>query len=118
MGVKMVRGKCLYKVLFKRLKEEKGLTLVEMIVAAGLAITITAALLSSDLISRQSMRLARLNMEAANVLASYVEQQKNTPYVNLQDVNFAAVTLSDGGTADAADDLIGAIAIDVTDNGD
>lgn len=101
-----------------KIRSECGLTLVEMIVAAGLTITITAALLSSDLISRQSMRLARIDMEAANVLASYIEQQKNTPYVNLADQNFPGITLSDSGTADAADDLLGDIAIDVTDNGD
>ena len=63
------------------------------------------------------MRLARLNMEASNVLMTYVEQEKGLPYVNLTDQNFNDVTFSDNGTADAADDLLGDIVIDVTDNG-
>jgi hypothetical protein len=91
---------------------------MEMAIGAALIIVITTALLGADLAARYSMRIARQNLEATTVLATFVEQEKAQAYVNIDDSVTPDVLLSDAGTADAADDVTGTITIDVTDNGD
>lgn len=93
------------------------MTLVEVVFASGIAALIALCLLQANLSGRYLVRSSRVQLEAANVLRSYIEQQKNKAYVNIQDTAVNDVTLSDWGTADAGDDIEGDITIDVTDNG-
>ena len=96
----------------------RGLTLVEVAIVSVVLLLIVLGLLRADLSARYAMRSARVELEAMNVLQSYLEQEKSQSYVNIQDANFAGVTFSDQGTAAAADDIVGTVTIDVTDNGD
>lgn len=102
----------------QRLKSESGLTFVEIVVTIGVFTLISLALLQADLSARYAVRNSRTMLEATNVLQTYMEQQRASAYAGLADVVFPAVTLSDSGTADIGDDIVGSVTVDVTDNGD
>ncbi|MCH9036661.1 MAG: hypothetical protein IH860_05020 [Chloroflexi bacterium] len=78
-------------------------------IAVALVLLITGALFSADLSARSSMRLARLNLEATDALATFLEQEKAKSYINIGNSTTANVVLSDSGTLDTSDDLTGVI---------
>lgn len=94
------------------------MVLAETVVAAGLAVMIAVALIWAHLSARTTMRISRHHLEVTNVLQSYMEQVKATNYVNIATADYPDVVLSDGGTGSTADDLVGDVAVNVTDNGD
>jgi type II secretory pathway pseudopilin PulG len=115
----MGEGNSLYEVpMFDVVSNNRGMTLVETVVAAVISALIVGALLGSLLAADHSVRMTRTNMEALNVLSSSLEQQKAQTYVALTSGTTNNVILSDGGTAAPEDDVLGTIAIVVTDNGD
>ena len=99
-----------------RIGDQRGFTLIEAVIAVALVLLITGALFSADLSARSSMRLARLNLEATDALATFLEQEKAKPYINIGSSTTANVVLSDSGTLDTSDDLTGVIVITVTEN--
>ena len=99
-----------------RIGDQRGFTLIEAVIAVALVLLITGALFSADLSARSSMRLARLNLEATDALATFLEQEKAKSYINIGNSTTANVVLSDSGTLDTSDDLTGVIVITVTEN--
>lgn len=98
-------------------KDQSGLTLVEVSMVSLILLFIVLGVLRTDLAARYTMRSARVELEAANVLRSFVELEKSKSYVNIADSVTNGVIISDQGTADAADDITGTVTINVTDNG-
>lgn len=99
------------------LGSERGLTLAEVCVSVFLLVTITLSLLHTNLSARHLMSTARVQLEATNVLQSYLEQLKSGSYVGMVDASYPGIVISNAGTAAAGDDLLGTVTIDVTDNG-
>ncbi len=95
-----------------------GFSMMEVLVAMLLALIMALGLLRMNLASRYMMRNSRVVLEATNVLQTYMEMQRTLAWAGLVDQAYNDIVVSNTGTADAADDILGDVTIDVTDNGD
>jgi len=101
-----------------RRRGEQGFTLVEVLVASFLMLMISLALLGAQVSGRHLARKARIHMEAINIAQSALEVQKALNYDNVQTVPASNVLITDNGTpGDSADDITGAVVVNVTPNG-
>ncbi|MFT5206976.1 MAG: type II secretory pathway component PulK [Candidatus Omnitrophota bacterium] len=97
---------------------EKGMTMVEVVLAVGLAAMLCAPLLNSYTNNHHSMRLAQNHLQASDIARSFIEIEKGKTYANMTSQTIANFTISDHGTVDVADDLFGSVDLTVTNNGD
>jgi len=102
--------------LRNNLQNERGFSFIEVLIASALVIVMSAALLSAHIMVRHSMKFARIHLEASEVTKSYLEREKAKTYSNIQTQAYNNVVLSDQGTADVTDDVLGTVQVNVTTN--
>ncbi len=95
----------------------KGMTLVEVVLAIGLAAMLCAPLLNIYTNNHHSVRLSQNYLQASDIARSFLEIEKGKAYANMASQGIANYTISDHGTVDVADDLLGSVDLTVTDNG-
>jgi prepilin-type N-terminal cleavage/methylation domain-containing protein len=100
------------------LRSQKGLTLVEVMISLLLISFMSLSMLSAQTGSRHSIHMSRVHYEALETLKSVLENFKFQDYDDIDDQDLLGVTISDAGTLNVADDVLGDVNIAVTDNGD
>ena len=100
------------------LRNAKGITLLEVMIAASLVIIMSLGLLSAHLAVRHTTRLARVRLESSQVARSYLEREKSKSYSNIQSQTYNNVVLSDNGTVVVDDNVVGIVQVTVTTNAD
>jgi len=104
-----------------RLKNIKGLTLIETLISIGLLSVLVFSIMGAFYVSMGSTGRAKHRLAAMNVIRSFMEQEMRLGYNGGELDDYYAtvtsgtsvpVTIDDRGTASAADDVMGALACD------
>jgi len=102
----------------RNLFNQKGLTLLETVGSAFLILLISLALLGAQLSARHLTRKGRIHLEATNIAQSLLEQEKSRTFDKINSWQSTNVVVTNNGTPqDSADDIVGSVQVNVTNNG-
>ena len=102
----------------KRISDQSGFTYMEVMATLVIMTIVVGSLMYASIISRHSVRMSMMHLQASEVARTYLENVKAASYAAVVSSTVPNVTLWDNGTAGTTDDIKGTVTTTVTDNGD
>lgn len=92
---------------FKFAVKSRGQTMIEVVVAVGVAVMLCVSLITTSLVTQRTARSARNNTQATNLAQEYVEKLRimrdrlgfDTLYPMISDTSLNCMTINDSGDA-------------------
>lgn len=103
----------------KNLQNQKGVSLIEIMVSVGISVFIFLSLISAFLGVKSLSELSESHLQASLIVRSQMEALRGTPYAQLAAANVqTAYDAGPDGTWGTGDDLMGTLTTTLQDNAD